>query len=455
VATFGKQFLQQMANPSYGGGLFTAAQQLGALPAPSYGGGLFTAAQQLGALPARREALAKQEALKEQLSNLDLSTPQGLAGVASIYQQQGDMENAAKFATQAKEMAREQAQQEAFEQRKNQVSTMLTGLGLDGLAEQVPNITDPDELGDIVSDATAYRLKNMPTQTPAQRRQLAGQRGINKELFDKYGLGTVPDQAFNDFITGQRGGKIEYFLQDDEVKPFRVEGGQVWNRAESKWMSAQGLGLRKPPPEVQRIEQLGSTMAEKIMGEGVKGLSEARDAAKKAYTSVESIDESLDNIDNMYTGYGATFRKDVARAASLVGVELGDLDKIKNTEKYASLAGARVADYITNLGAGTGLSDKDREFAEKVVAADISMSPETMKQLLTIIRSQNLRTINNYNTLRSNIEGELTGREKSAMAFYLPVDVPAERAVAAPVAETTPTEVPTGMTPEQASYFPQ
>lgn len=33
MATFGKQFLQQMANPSFGKGLFTAAQQIGAAPA--------------------------------------------------------------------------------------------------------------------------------------------------------------------------------------------------------------------------------------------------------------------------------------------------------------------------------------------------------------------------------------------------------------------------------------
>ena len=32
MATFGKQFLQQMAQPSFGKGLFTAAQQIGAAP---------------------------------------------------------------------------------------------------------------------------------------------------------------------------------------------------------------------------------------------------------------------------------------------------------------------------------------------------------------------------------------------------------------------------------------
>jgi hypothetical protein len=256
---------------------------------------------------------------------------------------------------------------------------------------------------------------------------LAKQRGIGDKLFKELGLGQAPDQVFNDVLTGQRGGDIEFFLQNGEVLPFRTEGGQVYDRENNTWVSAQQMGLRKAPPEVQKIENIGSTMAEKIMGEGVANLSSGRDAANKAVVSIESIDTSLDNLDNMFTGYGATFRKDVARAARLIGVDLADVDQIENTEQYASLAGARVADYITNLGAGTGLSDKDREFAEKVVAGNVEMSPVTMRRLLTIIRNQNVRTINQYNTLRSTVEGELTGKEKAAMAFFLPVDLPPMR----------------------------
>lgn len=441
MATFGKQFLQQMANPSYGGGLFTAAQQL-------------------GALPARREALAKQEALKEQLSNLDLSTPQGLAGVASIYQQQGDMENAAKFATQAKEMAREQAQQEAFEQRKNQVSTMLTGLGLDGLAEQVPNITDPDELGDIVSDATAYRLKNMPTQTPAQRRQLAGQRGINRELFDKYGLGAVPDQAFNDFVTGQRGGKIEYFVdKNGEVKPYRVEGGQVYDRANSRWTSAQQMGLGKPPPELQKVMNLSNTLAESIIQEGVKGLPEGKEAAQKAADTVVSVDRQLDLLEkgDMITGYGAGFRKDLTRVAKLLDPDkMAEYESISDSEEYLGLSAKAIADYITNLGSGTGLSDKDLEFTKQVTAADLSGDPEAMKRLLRLMRETSVNTITRYNDLHDSVLGALqTDEEKASMSLFPKVGMPAGRAVAAPVAEPKPLEVPTGMTPEEASYFRQ
>jgi len=337
------------------------------------------------------------------------------------------MKSAMQFASAARDMIERNVQQQALANRKAQIKTQAQNLGLDDLAAQIENVTDTKELGDLVGTMIDYRLKNMPTQTPAQRKQLARQRGISDALFKELGLAQAPDQVFNDVLTGQRGGDIEFFLKDGEVMPFRTEGGQVYDRENNTWVSAQQLGLRRAPPEVQRIENLSGTMAEKIMGEGVSRLSDGLDAANKAVTSIESIDTSLENIDNMFTGYGATFRMDVARAARVAGIDISDADQIENTEEYASLAGARVADYITNLGAGTGLSDKDREFAEKVVAGDIGMSPETMRRLLTTIRKQNVRTIKQYNTLRGAVDNELKGREKAGMAFYPLVDMPPER----------------------------
>jgi len=408
MARFGRSFIQAATQPSYMGGLFTAAQNI-------------------GAAPARRAAAQEQQAIKDKLASFDPNTVAGLQGLAQFYQQQGDVNNAAKLAAAARDLAAQEANAQALANRKAQVKTQAENLGLDNLAGQIENVTDPKELGDLVGTMIDYRLKNMPTQTPAQRRQLARQRGIGDKLFDKLELGKAPDQVFNDVLTGQRGGDIEFFLKDGKVLPFRTEGGQVYDRENNTWVSAQQLGLRKPPPEVQRIENISGTMAEKIMGEGVERLSDGLDAANKAVTSVESIDTSLENIDNMFTGYGATFRMDVARAARVAGIDISAADQIENTEQYASLAGARVADYITNLGAGTGLSDADREFAQKVVAGDIGMSPETMRRLLTTIRKQNVRTIKQYNTLRSTVEGKLTGSEKAAMAFYPLVDMPPER----------------------------
>jgi hypothetical protein len=298
----------------------------------------------------------------------------------------------------------------------------------------------------------------MPTQTPAQRRQLAGQRGIGKELFDKYGLGTVPDQAFNDFITGQRGGKIEYFVdKNGEVKPYRVEGGQVYDRANSRWTSAQQMGLGKPPPELQKVMNLSNTLAESIIQEGVKGLPDGKEAAQKASETVVAIDRQIDLLEkgDMITGYGANFRKDIARVAKLLNPDkMAKYENITDSEEYSGLAAKAIADYITNLGSGTGLSDKDLEFTKQVTAADLAGDPEAMKRLLKLMRQTSINTITRYNDLHDSVLGALrTDEEKASMSLFPKVAVPAERAVAAPVAETTPTEVPTGMTPEEASYF--
>jgi hypothetical protein len=401
MAKFSTQFLQGLLQPSYQKGMLTAAQQLGARP----------------------RKMAQQQAL----SGMDPNTPEGLSQLAQFYQSQGDMKSATQFATAARDLIERNAQQQALANRKAQIRTQAENLGLDDLAAQIENVTDTKELGDLVGTMIDYRLKNMPTQTPAQRKQLARQRGISDKLFKELGLAQAPDQVFNDVLTGQRGGDIEFFLKDGKVMPFRTEGGQVYDRENNTWVSAQQLGLNRAPPEVQRIENLSGTLAEKIMGEGVGRLSAGLDAANKAVLSVESIDTSLENIDNMFTGYGATFRMDVARAARVAGIDISAADQIENTEEYASLAGARVADYITNLGAGTGLSDKDREFAERVVAGDIGMSPETMRRLLTTIRKQNVRTIDQYNTLRGAVDDKLKGSEKAGMAFYPLVDMPPER----------------------------
>lgn len=435
MATFSQGFLNALTRPSY-------AQNLGML------------GQQIGQLPGRVVQQRKAQEQRDMLSQFDPNTVEGLQGLAQYYQQQGDLVTATKLAAAARDLAAQEASTQALVNRKAQVKTQAENLGLDDLATQIENVTDTKELGDLVGTMLDYRLKNMPTQTPAQRKQLARQRGIGDKLFKELGLAQAPDQVFNDVLTGQRGGDIEFFLQNGEVLPFRTEGGQVYDRENNTWVSAQQMGLRKAPPEVQKIENIGSTMAEKIMGEGVANLSSGREAANKAVVSIESIDTSLDNLDNMFTGYGATFRMDVARAARVAGIDLAEVDQIENTEQYASLAGARVADYITNLGAGTGLSDKDREFAEKVVAGDIGMSPETMRRLLTIIRKQNVRTIDQYNTLRNGVEDKLTGKEKAAMAFFPLVDMPPMR-VEPEVAPTGTFEPVPELSPEANAYLRQ
>ena len=64
-------------------------------------------------------------------------------------------------------------------------------------------------------------------------------------------------------------------------------------------------------------------------------------------------------------------------------------------------AGQRVAEYIVNLGAGTGLSDADREYAKLIAAADITTQQEALFNLLKIRRQAMVETVQNFNKVRT------------------------------------------------------
>lgn len=412
MARFSQQFLQSLTQPSFGQGLFQVGQAVGQIPTTT-------------------RAMQQQRERKETLAGFDPNTVEGLQGLAQYYQSQGDMANAAKLATAARDLATQEANAQALTNRKAQVRSQAENLGLDSLAAQIENVTDTKELGDLVGTMIDYRLKNMPTQTPAQRKQLARQRGISDKLFNELGLGQAPDQVFNDVLTGQRGGDIEFFLQNGKVLPFRTEGGQVYDRENNTWVSAQQLGLNRAPPQVQRIQNLSSSMAEKLMGEGVEQISSALEQAEKSASTVQSLDRQLELLEqgDLITGYGADFRRDMVRLANLLNPgKMNEYKGLEDSEEYLGLAAKAVADYITNLGSGTGLSDTDLTFSKQVTAADLAQNPEAMRRLLTHMRNASTYNISRYNTLRNNVEGALkTDEEKASMVFFPLVDMPPER----------------------------
>ena len=409
MATFSQQFLQSLTQPSFGQGLFQVGQAVGQIPTTT-------------------RAMQQQKERKETLAGFDPNTVEGLQGLAQYYQSQGDMTNAAKLATAARDLATQEANAQALTNRKTQVKTQAENLGLDSLAAQIENVTDTKELGDLVGTMIDYRLKNMPTQTPAQRKQLARQRGISDKLFNELGLAQAPDQVFNDVLTGQRGGDIEFFLQNGKVLPFRTEGGQVYDRENNTWVSAQQLGLNRAPPQVQRIQNLSSSMAEKLMGEGVEQISSALEQAEKSAGTVQSLDRQLELLEqgDLITGYGADFRRDMVRLANLLNPgKMAEYKGLEDSEEYLGLAAKAVAAYITNLGSGTGLSDTDLKFSKQVTAADLAQNPEAMRRLLTHMRNASTYNISRYNTLRNSVEGALkTDEEKASMVFFPLVDMP-------------------------------
>jgi len=403
MARFGQGFLQAATQPSFGQGLFTVGQQIGMAPG----------------VKRQREALSK----------INTGTPEGLGQLAKYYQSQGDMESAVKYATAARDLSAQAAERQALVNRRTNLAAKAKKLGLTDLADRIPTITDPDELKAISEEIYKRDLENLPTQSVIVRKQRAKAAGLTPEDFESMGLAKVTDTEFNDLISGQEGDLEAFLTADNKVEYLRVnKAGRVYDNSTKKFVEAQDLGLERAPAQVQRVEQVASTMGTELAKLGAERFTEAAEKAQKSADSIRTIDQTFGNIDNMFTGFGAEFRKDVARFANVFGIELADPEVVTSTETYIARSATRVADYITNLGSGTGLSDADREFAKAVVGGSESLNAQTLKRLLGMLREDAVIRIEGYNSLRDDVSAQLGEASKGAMAFYPPVAIPVDQA---------------------------
>ena len=159
-------------------------------------------------------------------------------------------------------------------------------------------------------------------------------------------------------------------------------------------------------------------MGDELAKVGAKSFAELAENAGKAADSLSSINRSLPNLDNMFTGAGAEIKLNIVRYAETLGIPVSDPSSIVDTEAYIADSGRRVAQYIVNLGAGTGLSDADRKYAERVVAGDITLDAGTLKRLLEDMRKGAKNKIEMYKKTRGRVKQSLGTSGEAALAWF-------------------------------------
>lgn len=127
-----------------------------------------------------------------------------------------------------------------------------------------------------------------------------------------------------------------------------------------------------------------------------KALTEAHEKATSAIRDTQAISEATRLIDEgLRTGFAPQTRQELARAASTLGLPVND-DLINNTDVFVSQVGRRVGEVISAFGAGTGLSDADRQYAERIAGGDLRMDSAALKRLLKIAERANQNVIKDY-----------------------------------------------------------
>ena len=383
MAKFSQEFLRQMASPmgSIQGGLLSAV------------GGAATLPQQL-----RQQQQA--QAQKQQLSQMDPNTPEGLAQLAKFYQSQGDMENAVKYAKAARELQAQGTAQTQLETFQEQVAKAAESAGLKDQAATARSTTDMDELRAISEDVREFQIEQLPLDNPQVIKARLKMAGFTPAQITA--MGTLSADEADALLKG-RTGKLEAWQDvDGNIKPVNVNDfGLVYNEQTNKYVKASELGLVRKAPQVQEVIDAGQEVGVKAMAEAnVTNFVELNTKAQDARNMIELIDRQTGRLEGgMPTGLAANVELNLRRFGELIGLPYDPA--VTNAETFVSEAGKIVADQIKDFGSGTGLSDADREYAKLIAAADITTQQEALLALLKIRRRAMVETVQSFNKVRT------------------------------------------------------
>ena len=129
-----------------------------------------------------------------------------------------------------------------------------------------------------------------------------------------------------------------------------------------------------------------------------------KSSAEDAIVSLDAIKEAKTLLDSgIVTGKGAKFLTGFGNALQTIGINIAE-DKIANTQAFIAAQAKQTAQLIKAFGAGTGLSDSDREYSERAAGGDISFTEGAIRKILTLNEKAARNSIKYYNGMAASIE---------------------------------------------------
>ena len=161
----------------------------------------------------------------------------------------------------------------------------------------------------------------------------------------------------------------------------------------------------------------GDNVTEKLVAER---LFADRDTAVSAQRALPSYDEAEKILKSgkAITGTLADARLTVAKALSPFGI---NQDNAANTEVLRAQLAIPVLSLVKQLGSGAGISNADRDFAEKAAGGSITLTPQAILRLTEIGRKASKSAISNYNERLDRVYPEADeGTSRLRRALVLP-----------------------------------
>ena len=159
--------------------------------------------------------------------------------------------------------------------------------------------------------------------------------------------------------------------------------------------------------------KMGEKMGERVV-EQHKDAEQAVDSLRRLRDAKKLLSSG------MITGAGAEYILSFGKVLQQGGISLAP-DAIANTEAYAAMMGNQVGQIIKQFGAGTGLSDADREYAEKIAGGKITLTKQSLEKIIDLNERGLRNAVRNYNKRAKEIMDKPEGKD---LPYDLRIDVP-------------------------------
>jgi hypothetical protein len=160
-------------------------------------------------------------------------------------------------------------------------------------------------------------------------------------------------------------------------------------QAQKKQIAQAGATVMPAQEKAFEVE-LGKGQAEEI--------KDSRSAAVDAADILETNHVGRQILQSgAITGSGANFFVGFNNALKQAGIDAGYADAAANSQAYGAAMATNTAKLIKAFGAGTGLSDADREYALKAAAGDVTMTETAIRRILDINDKAANRVIDKHN----------------------------------------------------------
>ena len=391
-----------MAYGSQLAGLFTGnpVQKVSALGQPLIGGSESAnlLARSLGGLAGKdmrtpQEVQRDQKAmLNSELAKIDPDDPQRMAKMYGLLAQFGEPEQRITAVGKLQEIKEQTDKQAQLTNLRTSLKTRATALKLPASYNETIDNAGPEQLGKLAEDLRQQEFADVSkTRRQPALNALGNAFGLAPE--DIEGLDYEEIEKMGTLGEGTESKRFE--KQDGSIVQLPIRGGKVF--ADGKWKTPVAAGVVEEDPNVStvinRTEQMGSQIGDTIASSFNNSYNEIIDVKEQAIANrraFQLVDEGI--LAGRFSG--------VLQEADMIFSAFTGEPTMQKTQNSIELTRQRaevVIENISALGAGSGVSNRDLEFMERMTASDLStVTKEDVIRLLGIERDVIERSRENF-----------------------------------------------------------